>query len=384
MAKNRNPRPKREASPTPAPEASRRDADLFESNAAAREEVDAKGGGDDADDDLVLPDETPPAPAVPDVRARMTERRVELPPTPGDPVGVFASTRPDSFEPSAAPVLPARPDSGVRAPRADDIDSFDITEEAESARSVEAAPAKQPSALSAAVEVPPVRAEIEEFIGRRETPRSAEQPAAKTRRPFTVVEMASLGTVGLIMALLGIWFVKTIIASQPPGGQRISEARPDLPMAGSLVRITAAEASWRPRRETDRVGLMDVDLPVPGQRPPAIIPEVAFTIDPAASASGYLRFLFLDSDGKGIGDVRVVRLVNGQLQSMDRGESVKDGISASVHASKGFLDMSGYLTYAAGDRPRWHVEVAESARYDAPDRDWKVLGTFDVPNDLRD
>ena len=377
MAKNRNPRPQKEGSPSPAPEKAGRDADLFESNAAAR--------GADADDDLVLPDEPPPAPAVADVRPRMAERRVELPPTPGEATGdVFASTRPDAFAPSAAPALPARPESGVRAPRADDIDSFDITEEVEAARSAAPVNAERPSASSVAAEVPPVRSEIEEFISRRETPRSAEQPAAKTRRPFTVVELASLSTVGLIMALLGIWFVKTIIASQPPGGQRTSEAKPDLPMAGSLVRITVAEASWRPRRESDRVGLMDVDLPVPGQRAPAILPEVVFTIDPAGSSSGYLRFLFLDSDSKEIGDVRVVRLVNGQLQSMDRGESVKDGTTASVHASKGFLDMSGYLTYAAGDRPRWHVEVAESARYDAPDRDWKVLGTFDVPNDLRD
>jgi hypothetical protein len=215
---------------------------------------------------------------------------------------------------------------------------------------------------------------------------SGTETAARNDRrpPLSLKEKAALAVCALTLAAAAIWYTSTLIASRPKEARTPSRPWPELPISGDLVRITEGSAAWRHTRETDRVGRIEVPFPTPGERSPVIIPEVNFTITPDGGKSGYLRFLFIDPDGRGSGDVRVIRVTSGKLESMNRGEIIAGPDRGSVYASLGFLDEPSFFSYTAKPSRRWRVEIAESARYDAPDRDWKLLSVFDVRNTLLD
>jgi hypothetical protein len=194
----------------------------------------------------------------------------------------------------------------------------------------------------------------------------------------------ALAGCALTLAAAAFWYSSTLIASRPKDTRPASRPWPELPVTGDLARITEALASWRHTRESDRVGRLEVPFPTPGERAPVIIPEVTFTIAPEGGKSGYLRFLFIDPDGRESGDVRVVRITGGKLESMNRGEIIAGPDRGAVYASLGFLDEPSFYSYTAKPSRRWRVEIAESTRYDAPDRDWKLLSVFDVRNTLLD
>jgi hypothetical protein len=209
-------------------------------------------------------------------------------------------------------------------------------------------------------------------------------PKHDRRPPLSLKEKVSLAVCALALSAVALWYTSTLIASRPKEARTASRPWPQLPISGDLVRITEASAAWRHTRETDRVGRVEVPFPTPGERSPVIIPEVQFTIAPDSGNSGYLRFLFIDPEGRESGDVRIIRITGGKLESMNRGEIITGPASGSVYASLGFLDETSFFSYTAKQSRRWRVEIAESARYDAPDRNWKLLSVFDVRNTLLD
>jgi hypothetical protein len=240
-------------------------------------------------------------------------------------------------------------------------------------------------------DLPPVAAttaaaesDLDSFLARPITPLSAAAPRAP-RPPLSLIEKASLAIASAILLGFAFWFASTIIKSNPKDGFVKSSHWPNLPISGTIARITSASAAWRPTRPTDNVGRVESSLPFPGLRAPAIIPSVSFAIEPAPNASGFLRFLFVDSTGRSSGDVRVARIENGQLKPTERAAfTITNGSSAEVHGSVGFLDLPSFLSYTASTERRWHVEVSECSRADAPDRDWSRLAVFDLRNDLKD
>ena len=226
--------------------------------------------------------------------------------------------------------------------------------------------------------------DLDSFLSRPITPLSPSAPLAP-RPPLSLIEKASLAIASAILLGFAFWFASTIIKSNPKDGFVKSSHWPNLPISGTIARITSASASWRPTRPTDNVGRVESSLPFPGLRAPAIIPVVSFAIEPAPNASGFLRFLFVDSTGRSSGDVRVARIENGQLKPTERAAfTITNGPSAEVHGSVGFLDLPSFLSYTASTERRWHVEVSECSRADAPDRDWSRLAVFDLRNDLKD
>jgi len=225
--------------------------------------------------------------------------------------------------------------------------------------------------------------DLEEFIARTTSQGPQPDQPARKRRPFTLLEKVCSGAGAFLLLLLGVWIFRAV-ASEANGLPPASEPWPDLPMEGELITISEASASWRARTDTDRVAQMEVIMPIPGRQPPDYIPQVEFTLDAGAAKSGYLRFIFRDSYGKPRGDTRVVQVDNGKLRSMDRGEIIKDDTAGSVYCSEGLLSIHAYSSYKAEDVPRWSVEVAESASYSAPDKDWNVLGAFDVRDELKE
>ena len=257
-----------------------------------------------------------------------------------------------------------------------------LPEQATPRATAPAAPTPTPPAGPATPATPPDS--IDSLLSRPVI--SGTETAARNDRrpPLSLKEKAALAVCALTLAAAAIWYTSTLIASRPKEARTPSRPWPELPISGDLVRITEGSAAWRHTRETDRVGRIEVPFPTPGERSPVIIPEVNFTIAPDGGKSGYLRFLFIDPDGRGSGDVRVIRVTSGKLESMNRGEIIAGPDRGSVYASLGFLDEPSFFSYTAKPSRRWRVEIAESARYDAPDRDWKLLSVFDVRNTLLD
>jgi hypothetical protein len=223
--------------------------------------------------------------------------------------------------------------------------------------------------------------DLDEFLARTVSGSSGDAEPAKERRPYSMLEKVSISAGGVLVLGLLIWLFRAATSVSSADGNT-SSPLPDLPIEGSLVTISEVATSWRRSTAADRVGQMEVILPQPGFRTPEMIPQVQFTIDSSASSAGFVRFIFKDSEGKAQGDTRVVQIVSGKLSDLGKGEIIKSGEEGAVYGSNGLLDSSSYHSYAGSDAPRWSVEVAESADYSAGDKDWKILGSFDVRNDL--
>ena len=384
MAKIRKPSPpsaQSPQSPGSAPEAGRdddhRDGDFPEF--APRDLTDISQNPPQtasaaADGDLTLDDHEDrqqQRPRLPDQRREKKSFEMGAPIMP-----VKDSPLPDSWE-SAAPAK-SSPDSPSAA---DDIASYDPLA-AEAVARPSAPPRPGPSQM---VKVPstPELDELEEFIARTANEGPAHDKVEKVRQPFTLLEKICSAAGIAILIAASVWLI-TSITSEANGLVEASTPWPDLPMEGALVTITEASTFWRGRKETDRVAQMEVVLPVPGQQMPGIIPEVSFTIDPAKSSKGFLRFIFKDTEGKPRGDTRVVEVEGGKLMDMGKGEIIKGGTEASIYGSYGLLNTAAYRSYEGDDKPRWSVEIAESTSYNADDKDWKILGTFNVRNHLAD
>ena len=223
--------------------------------------------------------------------------------------------------------------------------------------------------------------DLEEFIAKTATEGRVTEKVEKVRRPFTLLEKICSAAGVAVLVVSAVWLVSSA-TSEANGIKQASTPWPDLPIAGSLVTISDASASWRKREATDRVAQMEIILPVPGQYMPEVIPQVNFTIDGNKSTTGYLRFIFKDTTGKPQGDTRVIQVEGGNLKDMGKGEIIKGGTEGSIYCSYGLLNIPAYRSYEGDDKPRWSVEVSESGDYNADDKDWKILGTFNVRNQL--
>ena len=343
-----------------------------------------------ADSDLTLDDyqeKTQARPRLPDQRrdqppAEMgglsaAAREAASPPPPA-PVEHFESKiQPKAWKPAA---LDEIADYDLSVPDAEDL----TLDRPKPAAKSEAKPAPKPepkAAPAASKESTAGLDDLEEFMARAGTAGSTEAKAPKVRRPLSLVEKVCLGVGGF--AILGLcgWLIRAV-TSESNGSGVVSEAWPDLPLKGEIVTVSGASSGWRKRAESDRVAQMEVILPEPGFKMPEIIPQVNFTIDSAESRDGYLRFIFKDSEGNPRGDTRVVHLAGGKLTDLGTGEIIKSGTEGTIYGSFGLPDTGSYYSYISSNDARWSVEVAESPTYQAADKDWKVLDTFDVRNDL--
>lgn len=195
-------------------------------------------------------------------------------------------------------------------------------------------------------------------------------------------------TGGLLLAavvLLGLFsvFAGVLYSNRPISAQATVNARPTLPMSGQLVTISELSTSWRTRQPGDIVSTVDITLPAPGRAQPAYLPEVKFTLDSGTSKSGFIRFIFLDPDGKISGDVRVLKINGSSINPMASG-AIVSGSSATIYGSLGFMDRPGYIAYATGGTTRWAVEVSESSDYNAKEAGWNKLDTFELRNSTSD
>lgn len=191
------------------------------------------------------------------------------------------------------------------------------------------------------------------------------------------------GKMGLIAALVAILalvggYAAALHASRPNTTESSADVVPNVPMNGEIATVTKVESGWRARRPSDRVSTIDTILPDISRAEPTLLPEVKFSIDPVKSKEGYLRFIFLDPDGQISGDVLVVKVSHGKLESESGSAEVISPTEAAVYCSFGFLDTPSFIAYATNDGPRWHVEISESSDYNSGESGWKRLGFFEV------
>jgi hypothetical protein len=78
----------------------------------------------------------------------------------------------------------------------------------------------------------------------------------------------------------------------------------------------------------------------------------------------------------------VVQVTNGKLVDLGQAGTARGGSDAAIYCSSGLFDENAYRAYASSDETRWSIEIAESTSYNSDDKDWKILGTFDVRNTL--
>ena len=286
------------------------------------------------------------------------------------------SFNPDLFESNAPAVAGA---GGWEPATPDEIENYDLSGGTSPAPPKVEPPVVKPVAppeRKAAQEVD----DMEEFIARSATSAPASEKTARVRRPYSLTEKVCFGAGAAVLLMLLFWLGHAAV-SAADGGQARSRPFPDLPMKGSLVTITQAASAWRKSvPNVDRLEQIEVIFPTPGHFEPGIIPEVSLTVD-SGSTAGFLRFIFRDSEGKARGDTRVVQITGGKPVDGAAGLSAS-GSDAKVYCSSGLFDVDAFKSYTGDDKPRWSIEIAESNSYNSDDKDWKILGTFDVKNSL--
>lgn len=206
---------------------------------------------------------------------------------------------------------------------------------------------------------------------------SGDGTASGPRRISKPEKIGLAAVLVLLLTILGI-FANALHASRPASADSGATESPKTPMKGEVATLTKIETDWRPRKDSDRVSMMETMLPEVSTSQPGLLPEVSFTIDPPASKTGFLRFIFLNPEGEISGDVLTVKVNQGKLEPMGNGVEITSGTDGKLYCSVGFLDKPTYVAYATGNFPRWTVEVSESSDYNAREDGWKRLGHFEV------
>lgn len=205
-------------------------------------------------------------------------------------------------------------------------------------------------------------------------PASGESPA-----PGTFGSKPGLIAAAVILLALVAVFASVLYTNRPSAPPGTAKSAPSLPITGKLVTLTEVNSGWRARQPGDLVSPVDVVLPTATRLQSEYLPQVQFSFDPATAKPGFLRFIFLDPDRKISGDVRVMKLANGTIEPLSSGALV-NGAGATVYGSLGFLDRPAFVSYASNSDQRWSVEISESSDYNAKEKDWTLLETFDIRN----
>ncbi|MDB6134971.1 MAG: hypothetical protein JWM59_3214 [Verrucomicrobiales bacterium] len=280
-------------------------------------------------------------------------------PRPDDEDFELDEPQPDSL-PSQGPVAPSR--AAARDPAAARQEGKKNEEEVEEMR---------PARPRREAEAPP------EVTAPAPTP-AAGTSASRSWWHTSKTEKLGIAAVLAVMLIMAGIFSSSLYAGRPASADSSAQAVPSLPMKGNVATITKIDTLWRPTKTSDRVSMVDTLLPEVSRYPSALLPEVKFSIDPGASKTGFLRFLFLDSDGQITGDVLVLKVNQGKLESVNSGAEVASPTDGVLYCSLGFLDKASYMSYALSGLRRWSVEISESTDYSAREEGWKRLGLFEV------
>ena len=325
-----------------------------------------------------------------------------LPPAVALPATIAASPRPsavpekrnfESNPQAAAPPIPeaipltapaprTTPATPAPRPPAEVYDPFKINEDLPDVAShpAQATPTPAPAVVPDITKESLAKPEPAYFDGEEPPADDPTDQPLSDGLPQGVLRPGGLIAAALVLIVLLGGFIGLLYLNRPDSELRDARSEPTVPLAGNIVTLSAIQSGWRTRQPGDLVSTVDVTLPTPSRQTSALLPMVRFTLDATATKTGFLRFIFLDPDGKISGDVRVVKVSGGTLERLSSGASVTNPGTATVYGSLGFMDRPGFVAYATGDSARWSVEVSESADYNAKQEGWTKLETFDLSN----
>ncbi len=169
------------------------------------------------------------------------------------------------------------------------------------------------------------------------------------------LEMASV-TVFIVVALAGLFVFRDLVHSfpTPPEAARASLSALEFPVEGELVNLAFVEAYWREPQPGDIVR--------PGM---LIVPEIRLR----ASGRGFLRLLIRDEDGLIRGDPFAEKLEGGEQ-------------AFTILCSEGYYNRMKLLECRANRLDPWRVLIYESAEYDLPLEEWRLLAEFAMPSEI--
>lgn len=275
-----------------------------------------------------------------------------------------------NFEDQAAPAAPPQAEAGAAATLPDDLELEDLPP-----------PAPKPQVQADAAAASEISG-LDDLDESRSEADQKEPAAPRGRGGLPKSELIRVAVSVAAVLLIAALIFGSLLRSGPEDTSVKSLPAPVLPMEGALIQISEAKAAWRARRPTDKVGSIDAFGGVEGKAEPGILPELKLTLD-GSSKDGYLRVLFYTPEGRIAGSSVTVKVAGGKPAAADG--LVADGNSVTITCSQGVLDEHSFLTYASTTGPaavRWRIEIAEAADYAAADKDWKVLGLFDISNVL--
>jgi len=193
-------------------------------------------------------------------------------------------------------------------------------------------------------------------------------PRSTSSRKFGTAEWAALGGFAVLALLGAVLFFKFLYAHPAPTQGKGLPSTFTLPLAGPAVRLSQAEAGWRERVDGDKARAEEVVLPV-----------ITLTLDPAQPSTGYVRVEFVDPDDKIRGDILTVAIEGGRFKDGGRGEIIEDGgLKVRLTSTYGFRSHALFMSYMAGQEPRWSVRVKEGP--DSSNGPWTELGASLIPN----
>lgn len=180
----------------------------------------------------------------------------------------------------------------------------------------------------------------------------------------------------LLLPVLFVGIFYTILKKRPPSDATVLATKPSLPIQGRLVKISDASSGWKERKESDRVSA-EAQVITKTTVYPTKLPELRLKLSSSAP-SAFVRVLFFNSEGKIAGDPRVVKIVDGKLQSTDKTDQIVGADECVLTASTGLQTELQLIDYFASDKRRWSVELSESSNYQAKGDEWKLLETFAI------
>ena len=214
------------------------------------------------------------------------------------------------------------------------------------------------------VQAPPAK-------GRR---RSTQELPSVQRPPNPRLDL--IGKIALwgLLPLIFTCVFYTILKNRPTSESRTFKPKPGMPIKGNLVQISEISSGWRARSEKDRVS-PEIQAITKTQVFPSHLPVLKLKIA-SESQNGFLRVLFFNSEGKIAGDARVIKIVQGRVETTSAGEEITSDRECIVSGSNGLQSANHLTDYLAGGQVRWSVEISESSDYQARGEQWQLLESF--------
>ncbi len=239
-----------------------------------------------------------------------------------------------------------------------EVEEVEPTKPAPAEKNAEKAAAPEPESVSAGT------SESAEKTPEITTPATEEAPPGESSTSWTSVaatlsKAEKIGISALVVILaLGATLSVLHFSNKVPTKSVLGEGL-DLPIEGTLVKVTTLKSYWREPVTTG-------DEPDVVRRGTKLIPVVRIS---AEAKSAVIRVLFRNEDGSVIGDP-----IN---------RTIKGKTDLRIPATAGFDDIGMHAAYRTGESPPWIVQILEASEIGLSIDKFKLLLEAEISTDIR-